>query len=207
MGMKYYSVFFALFIATLTCSSLLAQDKAALQPNATVVGLLQSNAGKIVELHLRSGEKMGGKVAQVSDNRLKGRFLRCVPPRAQARCLVIASVTFLGITLRTDAAVHDSSTHAEREQVPTWSAKDMAFFLHGSMSAEVIPEGVLRAFIKTYPDLFATNDLTHLGLIPDLEFGWPIGISRADVKHLGGLPSLGHQLRFLSFCTDHIEIG
>jgi len=68
MGMKYYSVFFALFIATLTCSSLLAQDKAALQPNATVVGLLQSNAGKIVELHLRSGEKMGGKVAQVSDN-------------------------------------------------------------------------------------------------------------------------------------------
>ena len=83
----------------------------------------------------------------------------------------------------------------------------MAFFLRGSMSAEVIPEGVLRAFIKTYPDLFATNDLTHLGLIPDLEFGWPIGISRADVKHLGGLPSLGHQLRFLSFCTDHIEIG
>jgi len=69
MGMKYYSVFFALFIATLTCSSLLAQDKAALQPNATVVGLLQSNAGKIVELHLRSGEKTGGgKVAQVSDN-------------------------------------------------------------------------------------------------------------------------------------------
>ncbi len=139
--------------------------------------------------------------------RLKGRFLRCVPPRAQARCLVIASVTFLGITLRTDAAVHDSSTHAEREQVPTWSAKDMAFFLHGSMSAEVIPEGVLRAFIKTYPDLFATNDLTHLGLIPDLEFGWPIGISRADVKHLGGLPSLGHQLCVLSFGTDHIEIG
>jgi len=59
------------------------------------------------------------------------------------------------------------------------------------MSAEVIPEGVLRAFIKTYPDLFATNDLTHLGLIPDPEFGWPIGISRADVKHLGALPSLG----------------
>lgn len=59
------------------------------------------------------------------------------------------------------------------------------------MSAEMIPESVLRAFIKVYPDLFATNDLTHLGLIPDPEFGWPIGISRANVKHLGELPSLG----------------
>ena len=42
--------------------------KTALQPNATVVGLLQGSTGKIVELHLRSGEKMGGKVAQVADN-------------------------------------------------------------------------------------------------------------------------------------------
>jgi len=30
----------------------------------------------------------------------------------------------------------------------------MNFFLHGSMSTEVVPEAVLRAFIKTYPDLF-----------------------------------------------------
>jgi hypothetical protein len=109
----------------------------------------------------------------------------------QARLLVIACVTVVAITLRTDAAVNDSSTRAECAQVPTWTGKDMQFFLHGSMSAEVIPESVLRAFIKTYPDLFATNDLTHLGLIPDPGFGWPIGISRADVKHLGGLPSLG----------------
>jgi hypothetical protein len=28
-------------------------------------------------------------------------------------------------------------------------------------------------------------------LIADPEFGWPIGISRANVNHLGGLPSLG----------------
>jgi hypothetical protein len=40
---------------------------------------------------------------------------------------------------------------AEGQQVPTWSAKDMQFFLHGSMSAEVTPEGVLRAFIKLIP--------------------------------------------------------
>ena len=46
-------------------------------------------------------------------------------------------------------------------------------------------------FIKIYPDLFSTNDLTHLGLIPDPEFGWPIGLSRANVKHLGGLPAVG----------------
>ena len=109
----------------------------------------------------------------------------------QARLLVIASVIVLAITVRTDATINDSSTRAEREQVPTWTAQDMQFFLHGSMCAEVIPEDVLRAFIKTYPDLFATNDLTYLGLIPDRGFGWPIGISRAEVKHLGRLPSLG----------------
>jgi hypothetical protein len=53
------------------------------------------------------------------------------------------------------------------------------------------PENVLRAFIKTYPDLFPTSDLTHLGLIPDPEFGWPIGLSRTNVKHLGGLSAVG----------------
>src|ERR1700737_1691963 len=50
-------------------------------------------------------------------------------------------------------------------QVPTWSQDDLNFFLHGSMSTEVVPEPVLRAFIKAYPDLFPTNDLTHLVLI------------------------------------------
>jgi hypothetical protein len=109
----------------------------------------------------------------------------------QACRFFVPIVVFLVTAVCTDAAVHDSLTQADVEQVPTWSAKDMDFFLHGSMSAEVIPESVLRAFIKTYPDLFATSDLTHLGLIPDPEFGWPIGLSRANVKHLGGLPSLG----------------
>ena len=55
-------------IVAVSCSSLLAQEKAALQPNATVISLLQGSAGKSVELHLRSGEKMGGKIAQVTDN-------------------------------------------------------------------------------------------------------------------------------------------
>ena len=55
-------------IAALTCSSLLAQEKAAPQPNVTVLSVLQGSVGKTVELHLRSGEKMGGKVSQVNEN-------------------------------------------------------------------------------------------------------------------------------------------
>src|SRR5258708_2637321 len=66
--MKRYSILLAVFVAAVTCSSLLAQEKAALQPTATVAGILQSSTGKSVELHLRSGEKMGGKVTQVTDN-------------------------------------------------------------------------------------------------------------------------------------------
>ena len=66
--MKQYSLLLAVILAALTCSSLRAQEKAALQPSATVVSLLQGSVGKSVELHLRSGEKMGGKIAQVTDN-------------------------------------------------------------------------------------------------------------------------------------------
>ena len=65
--MKRYSLLVAIII-TAVCASSFAQDKASLQPNATVVSLLQGSAGKGVELHLRSGEKMGGKIAQVTDN-------------------------------------------------------------------------------------------------------------------------------------------
>jgi hypothetical protein len=66
--MKRYSPLLVIVIAALTCCSLLAQEKAALQPNVSVLSVLQGNAGKTVELHLRSGEKMGGKVSQVSEN-------------------------------------------------------------------------------------------------------------------------------------------
>ena len=66
--MKRYSLVIGIIVAAVTCSNLLAQEKAALQPNATVISLLQGSAGKSVELHLRSGEKMGGKIAQVTDN-------------------------------------------------------------------------------------------------------------------------------------------
>jgi hypothetical protein len=55
-------------VAAGATSSLFAQEKTAFQSNATVVSLLAGSAGKSVELHLRSGEKMGGKIAQVTDN-------------------------------------------------------------------------------------------------------------------------------------------
>jgi hypothetical protein len=66
--MKHYSLLLVMIVAAVTCSSLLAQEKTALQANATVAGILQGSTGKSVELHLRSGEKMGGKVAQVTDS-------------------------------------------------------------------------------------------------------------------------------------------
>ena len=73
-----------------------------------------------------------------------------------------------------------------KEQVPTWSQDDMEFFLYGSMSTEVVPEAVLRAFEKIYPDL----NLFDFGLIPGGP--WPIGFSRkSEVKHLGGLSAVG----------------
>ncbi len=66
--MKRYSLLLGIVVAAINCSSLLAQEKAVMQPNSTVLGILQGSAGKTVELHLRSGEKMGGKVGQVTDN-------------------------------------------------------------------------------------------------------------------------------------------
>ena len=54
------------------------------------------------------------------------------------------------------------------------------------MGTEVVPEVVLGAFIRIYPDLFPSRDLSHLGLIPDPAFGWPVGFSRRPVGHLGG---------------------
>jgi hypothetical protein len=66
--MKGYSILVGIVVTALTCASSLAQDKATLQANATVAGILQGSSGKAVELHLRSGEKMGGKVAQVTDS-------------------------------------------------------------------------------------------------------------------------------------------
>jgi hypothetical protein len=66
--MKRYSLLLVMTFAAVTCSSLLAQEKPALQPNASILSILQGSTGKTVELRLNSGEKIGGKVEQVNDN-------------------------------------------------------------------------------------------------------------------------------------------
>ena len=66
--MKHYSLLVGIIIAGVTCSSLRAQEKPTLQPDATVLSILQGNVGKAVELRLHAGEKIGGKVEQVNDN-------------------------------------------------------------------------------------------------------------------------------------------
>src|SRR6266568_4763043 len=113
--------------------------------------------------------------------------------RACAAFVVVASVLGGRIDASQKPAARDGGSYnVDTQQVPSWSKDDLNFFLHGSMSTEVVPEAVLRAFIKTYPDLFPSADLSHLGMIPDKEFGWPIGLSRkSEVKHLGGLPAVG----------------
>ena len=69
---------------------------------------------------------------------------------------------------------------------PGLSNGEVTDLLHGSMSAEVFPERVLRAFIRANPDLFPRDDLATFGLIPDPAFGWPIGFSNASTGHAYG---------------------
>src|SRR5882672_4649493 len=111
-------------------------------------------------------------------------------PRVSILAFVLAAAVSGG-SLMISATTSAPKIDIAKQQVPSWSKNDLDFFLHGSMSTEVVPESVLRAFIKTYPDLFPTSDLTHLGMIPDKDFGWPIGFSRKNVQHLGGLPAVG----------------
>ena len=66
--MKRYSLLVAIIITAVICASSFAQDKASLQPNATILSVLQGSSGKTVELRMQCGEKIGGKVEQVNDN-------------------------------------------------------------------------------------------------------------------------------------------
>src|SRR4051812_42987451 len=106
------------------------------------------------------------------------------------------------------AADQPAKAKIDPAQIPKWSADDLDFFLHGSMSTEVVPERVLRAFMKIYPDLFPASDLAYLGLIPDPAFGWPIGFSRkAEVKHLGGLSAVGTKFADSHPAPPHLIAG
>lgn len=53
------------FILTVACSNLLAQGKIDLQPSDTILSILQRNVGQVVELRMKSGEKIGGKVEKI----------------------------------------------------------------------------------------------------------------------------------------------
>ena len=121
-----------------------------------------------------------------------GQALRLPLPQFGRRCAypTILMVTFLVSPCVAHAADKQPAAPG-LAQAPSWSNDDLKFFLHGSMGTEVVPEAVLRAFIKTYPDLFPSNDFSHLGLIADSEFGWPIGFSRTSVTHLGGMSAVG----------------
>ena len=64
--MKRFSILFALILA-FACSNLLAQGKIDLQTGDTILGILQKNVGQVVELRMKSGEKIGGKLEKVGD--------------------------------------------------------------------------------------------------------------------------------------------
>jgi hypothetical protein len=55
------------FLFALTCSGLFAQGKIDLQASDTILSILQKNTGQTVELRLKSGEKIGGKVEKIGD--------------------------------------------------------------------------------------------------------------------------------------------
>src|SRR3954467_12968003 len=128
-------------------------------------------------------------------------------PGAMKRFLSALAITVAAATMAA-ATDQPAKPKIDSAQVPKWSAEDLDFFLHGSMSTEVVPERVLRAFIKIYPDLFPASDLTYLGLIPDPAFGWPIGFSRkAEVKHLGGLSAVGINCASCHVAQIHSSAG
>lgn len=64
--MKRYLLF--IVIAALTCSGLVAEEKSDLQPNATILSILQGDIGKTIELRMHCGEKIGGKLEQVNND-------------------------------------------------------------------------------------------------------------------------------------------
>ena len=66
--MKCYSLLVTTIITATISGSSFAQDKPSLQPNATILSVLQGNSGKTVELRMQCGERVGGRVEQVNDN-------------------------------------------------------------------------------------------------------------------------------------------
>jgi len=64
--MKRLSLLVALLFV-FVCGGLFAQGKIDLQTSDTIIGILQKNVGQVVELRMKSGEKIGGKLEKVGD--------------------------------------------------------------------------------------------------------------------------------------------
>ena len=64
--MKRFSIFIV-FVFAFACTNLFGQGKIDLQTGDTILGILQKNVGQAVELRMKSGEKIGGKVEKVGD--------------------------------------------------------------------------------------------------------------------------------------------
>jgi hypothetical protein len=62
--MKRFSLVIALTLG-LASSSLFAQGKIDLQASDTILSILQKNTGQTVELRMKSGEKIAGKVEKI----------------------------------------------------------------------------------------------------------------------------------------------
>jgi hypothetical protein len=67
--MKRLSFLVALLFA-FACTDLFAQGKIDLQPSDTILSILEKNLGQTVEIRMKSGEKIGGKVEKVGDKLL-----------------------------------------------------------------------------------------------------------------------------------------
>ena len=64
--MKRSSLVIVLTLA-FVCSQLFAQGKIDLQASDTILSILQKNTGQAVELRMKSGEKIAGKLEKVGD--------------------------------------------------------------------------------------------------------------------------------------------
>src|SRR3954453_10082475 len=59
--------FLIVFVFAFACTNLFAQGKIDLQTSDTILGILQKNVGQVVELRMKSGEKIAGKIEKVGD--------------------------------------------------------------------------------------------------------------------------------------------
>ena len=60
----------ALIVALLFCANAPAQSKLELQPDDTMRSVLDRHVGQVVDLRLKSGEKLGGKLEKVTEKLL-----------------------------------------------------------------------------------------------------------------------------------------